>query len=138
LVTDLPALDKPVDQGTPAQRPYLVVGDIKDAAELADPVDLQGCGSLERRPAVADKIGQIAFNDRLDAVIVVDAAVRKDNPGAECIQLNRRQSWSFRPALETSRRQLQQEWREHRRKCRRGGDRVRDRDGRMIDMADDI
>src|SRR5215472_15311619 len=114
LIADILAFHKATDEIAAPQGPDLIVGDVKDAFQLADPVGVQRCRSLEWRPTIADEIGQAGFDDRLDAVIVVDAAVGENDLRAVSGQIGWIDVRSIGPILEAARKRLQDEWREHR------------------------
>src|SRR5262245_36386134 len=96
----------------------LIVDDIQDPAELADPIDLDIRPPFEGQTAVADEVRETAFNDRLNAVIIVNPAVAKNDPGAKGVDFACVKHRPIRPVCEAAFRQFQHKWGQNRRKAR--------------------
>ena len=127
-----------LDQVATTQRPHLIVVNIQGSVVLADPVEMDIRRPLERLAAVADEVREIAFDDRLNTVIVVIAAVVKHDPGTKGVDLACIEAWSARPVCKAAFRKFQLEWRENWWVCRRRRDGMRYCYGRFVDPADDV
>ena len=90
LVVDAVSSDERLHQVAPAQRSNLIVNHIKHALQLANPVGSDLRRPVERATAIADKNGGIALLDRLQAVIVVNAAVGKNDALAKWTKIRTR------------------------------------------------
>ena len=123
-----------VDRLPLAQRAHLVVHQIQHAIGMARPIGLGLLLRPELPSRIADEHRLVLLPGGFEPHVVVHTAIGQDDTTGERLALEietgaRREAGRIEPQLERG---------EHRRKRRRGGHGMRQRDGRRLELADAI